>query len=227
MIPFPFWPRFKSKWLAAQEARLAHEYAPRLASARETLQRSAEALTRQQEALTAQAAQQAQQERSLTERQETLTRAQRDVEDLVCRAQDRRVELTKVQEELKTQIRLTEAKAAPDALWVAAFSRGYEKAWETLAPTMLTGLQHTKQTIEQQAIDATLTRLQSIVLQKAEQLGQCVPPSLPQLLDKQQEFQQKLSQARTAEERMRYTHYLTALDWMLHANGLHPDQPRS
>ena len=213
MIPFlsNYLSKSKCAWLAHQERLLRDEFAPQLQTFRDAYARQLEELNTQGTALQAkfQALQQLQ--------------AQCEAQDVIL--QDRRVAVEKANEELRTQLRLLEAKASPDSVWVEAFSRGFEKAWDAMWPIMSSGVAGMKALIEQQAIDATLERLDQTVLTRAEALGQVQVREKQDLLAKQQEFTSKRDTAKLPADKERYSHYLTALDWILYANGVHSDQP--
>lgn len=74
--------------------------------------------------------------------------------------QDQKKEsLQRTTNELSNQIRVMEAKARPDHIWITAFTSGYEKAWESMQNIQETGIERIKKTIETQAINETLKRL--------------------------------------------------------------------
>ena len=205
--------RSKQRWWEARERHFRQEFAPQEQVLLKTLEERRIDLERQI--------------RSLEHEQELVKRQEQDCESLRQRLTDRQVELQHAQEEVKTQIRLTEAKATPDSVWLVAFAKGYEKAWESMWPVMLDGVQKVKQSIERQAIDATVSRLDQTVLQRAEELGHVNARSISVIRDKRAEFLHKRAQAQEKSDRQKYDCYLEALDWMLNANSLHPHQPVS
>ena len=200
----------KSEWWKRREAHLHQEFAVQEAILLKTLEERKSDLERQT--------------RSLAHEQELIKRQENDCESLRQRLTDRQVELQRAQEEVKMQIRLTEAKATPDSIWLTAFAKGYEKAWESMWPVMLDGVQKVKQTIEQQAIDATVDRLDETVLQRAEALGHMNVRSLTVIREKRAEFLHKRTQSQDRQIIAKYDYYLEALDWMLNADGLRPHQ---
>jgi G:T/U-mismatch repair DNA glycosylase len=159
--------------------------------------------------------------------QEVVESQHRDLADLAKRNEDRKVELAQLNVELKQQIRLLEAKAKPDSVWVEAFSRGYEKAWDTLAPLMMSGVEKSKEMIRRVAIDETLANLSGPIQQKAIAMGQLDVREKSELLTKYEMFRQKRDAATKPEERDKYSHYLTALEWALNGHQLPQDQTLS
>ena len=96
------------------------------------------------------------------------------------RIEDRKQELTKQNEDLKTQIRLIEAKASPDNVWVTAFSAGFEKAWDTMQPILMEGFRKAADSIRDDAINDTLSNLDPIIRQRAKELnGNPLPSDKP------------------------------------------------
>ena len=204
------WQRLKAQWLASQEAKLQAEFAPRLKAVEESLSMQEQTLEAKRQDVASQ--------------QHLLEVKLRDVEDAKRRLADRQVELAQTSEETRTQIRLLEAKASPDNVWVEAFSRGYEKAWETMWPFFESNLTRVKEVIRRVAIDETLTNLQGEVEKRATVLGQVAVQDKVALLAKQTEFRTRRASAKVPAEREKYDHYLTALDWMLNGHQLPQDQ---
>lgn len=69
--------------------------------------------------------------RRMEVRRKDLSQENAQIDELQQRIIDRRVELAKVNEDLKTQIRLIEAKARPDTVWVEAFGCGFVQGWKS------------------------------------------------------------------------------------------------
>ncbi len=201
----------EAKWLASQESKLKAEFAPQLQALRETQRRQLEDLTRQST--------------TLQEKYRELERMQAQMLDQEAILADRKVRVEQANEECRTQLRLLEAKASPDSVWVEAFARGYEKAWETVWPIMASGVQNTKALIEQKAIEETLARLDTLITQRAVALGNVRAMDVQALEQKRREFHQKAEASTSSSDREKYANYQTALDWMLNANGVHQDQP--
>lgn len=118
-------------WVKQQEAVLLAKYEPLLKSMEDSLaQMAIRAQKRQDDA-----------EEEFRYLEERLT--------------DRRMDLLKAEDELKAQIRLLEAKAKPDSVWLTAYTAGFDKAMDLLPE--FSAIIRSK--IEQKAIDGTLERL--------------------------------------------------------------------
>ena len=96
---------------------------------------------------------------------------QEQADELFRRVLDRKVELLRVNDELKQQIRLIEAKASPDNIWVAAFSSGFQKAWETMHPILMDGFRKASDSIRDEAINDTISNLDPIIKKRAQELN--------------------------------------------------------
>ena len=84
-------------------------------------------------------------------------------DELWKRVNDKKIELVKKNKELAEQIRLIEAKASPDNVWLSAFQTGFTRAWEMMKPIMYTGFDKVKQEISDNAKMETLNGLQSVL----------------------------------------------------------------
>ena len=110
-----------------------------------------------------------------------------------------------------------ESTVAPDDLRVIhAFNHGYLLA-------MSEGLKQIHATLFDRATTEALKRLDSVVEERAKSLGYLNPRPLLDLMKKQEEFRAKQSAARSPAEHEKYTRYLEALEWSLHANSVHSD----
>ena len=197
----------KATWWAQQKAKFQEEFAVQLTTIQDAQAKVLHELQREHQVKT-----------------DDLDRLKRQLDEEEKELSTRRVRAAHASQELRTQLQLLEAKAAPDRVWVEAFSRGYEKAWDTVWPVMSQGVLKLEAIIEQRAIEATLARLDAMITQRAERLGQTQVREKVELLGKRQEFLTKQHAAQTAPDRERYAHYLTALDWMLNGTPVHSDQ---
>lgn len=140
------------------------------------------------------------------------------VEDLEVRTLDRKEELAKVNEELKTQIRLIEAKARPDSIWINAFSAGANRAFESFQPIINEMIEKSKKVIEERAIDESLKRIQPIIDQRIEQLKLYHLKPVQEIESKRIILLEKLNKSNKEEDKLRRQHYVEAIDWMLNGN---------
>ena len=72
---------------------------------------------------------------------------------------DRISELKSVDNDLKNQIKILEAKAHPSEVWAQAFSMGVSKTWDMLLPTMTENIEKLRESLFQRATEEALGRL--------------------------------------------------------------------
>ena len=203
MILSKFMQRFRNDWLAKQEAKLKVEFAPKLAAIQESCQSAERSLLQQKNDLD-------RHKNDLDGRIQELERikSQCDSQEIILK--DRQVALEKANEELRTQLRLIEAKASPDSVWVEAFSLGYGKAWDTMADIWQSGLAKAVEDARTNAIDQTIRNINPV-------------KPVHELLVKQREMELKRNQAKDDESRQKYDYYLKALGWALNGHSIHQD----
>ena len=146
---------------------------------------------------------------------EKVAKDRRDLEDLETRVLDRKKELERVNEELKVQIRLIEAKSSPDQVWASAFGQGYSKAWDSIRPLMDQGIDKIKETIRNEEIEASIPRIDHVVSQRLTDLGELDLLEIHKVDEKRREFILKREKAVALDEKQKYSNYLHVLDWML------------
>ena len=139
----------KAKWLADREAKLEAEFQSVLMTLQDHF------VSKKSQVM-----------EKLQIRESELLRHERDVEDLLKRVSDKKLDLEKKNQELADQIRLIEAKASPDAVWTSAFQAGFMKCWETMWEFQADQVINLKEKIRSQAINETLGRLNGNLLPK-------------------------------------------------------------
>lgn len=72
--------------------------------------------------------------------------------------EERKLELIEADKELKTQIKLIEAKAHPSSLFMEAFSLGMSKCWELALPMMAENVEKLKLKIKEEAAKEAIGR---------------------------------------------------------------------
>jgi len=153
--------------------------------------------------------------KELDDELEIIERRKLDNEDIEKRIEDRKQELLRVNEELKTQIRLIEAKASPDQIWTNAFSQGVSKAWDMMVPIMAENVKKAKETIRNQEIDNSLPRIESVVEQRLRDMGSYDLISAHQLEAKRKECVLKLGKQLTPDDKLKIESYIKILDWVI------------
>lgn len=73
--------------------------------------------------------------------------------------ESRKQELIKVDNELKTQIKLIEAKAHPSEVWVQAFTAGVTKSWDLIQPFMIENIEKIKKHLYDDAYNKAIGNL--------------------------------------------------------------------
>ena len=104
------------------------------------------------------------------------------------------------------------------AEWLAGFTEGYHAAWETMSPLMQEGIQRAKESIRDQAVDETLARLDVIIKKRFEDSSNSHLKPISDMLSKREQFYIALNSATETEEKKKYEHYLTCLNWMLNGS---------
>ena len=204
----------KERWWQRQEAAWHEAAVPQLAQLKQETEQALVTATHHRED-----AEHLQQEAERLK--ESTERQKRDLDDLLRRQEDRKAELVSVNEELKAQIRLIEAKARPDAVWLTAFQAGYSKAWETMLPIMQGGMKLSNETMRQEALTAALATVEPAIEQRVVAKVNDIQRlrTFKELTAKRSELESKRTAAPVTDQ-PRYEHYLEALGWAL--DGHHP-----
>ena len=154
-------------------------------------------------------------ELSIHKNNEAVLKKTQDLEELEKRVLDRRAELERANEELKTQIRLIEAKASPSNIWESSFTLGFSKAWDMMLPVMSNGLEKVKENIRNNEIEESFTRIDLVTEQKIEKLREKGLAELHKIDSKLGEFRRKLANAKDDSERQKYANFISVLEWVL------------
>ena len=204
--------RAKAQWWQHQEALWQEASTPQLAQLKQATEQALLMATQHR-----QDAEHLQQEAE--QLKTSLKRQNEDIEALLRRQDDRKTELASVNAELKVQIRLIEAKARPDAVWLTAFQAGYEKAWDTMLPLMTEGVQKAQATLYQSVMAAALKTVEPAIEQRVTERLHDIQRlrTFTELTAKRTEFEQKRIAAPVTDQ-SRYEHYLEALSWALNGH---------
>ncbi len=156
----------------------------------------------------------------IEEKLDKAKKEQDELEEQEKRVLDRRKELARVNDELKTQIRLIEAKASPDSVWAEAFGHGFSKAWDMMVPVMMSGIEKVKEQIRNQEIEESLPRLNTMVNQRIQELGNYDLKPVAEIIAKKLEFSNKKAKISDTLEQQKYDNFIKTLDWVIgHRNG--------
>lgn len=74
---------------------------------------------------------------------------------------DRKMELIQLDNDVKEQIKILEAKSSPSAVWAQAFTAGASKAWDLITPVMTENLSKLKIRMEEEAVQTAIARLRA------------------------------------------------------------------
>ena len=102
-----------------------------------------------------------------------------------------------------------------EARYVQSFNDGYALAMGHGLPALQTRLMD-------QAIEASLSRLEPLVASRVKVAEALNPRGLAEVTQKREEFRAKLASAKTEPEKQKYSHYLDALEWALNVY-VHPN----
>ena len=206
--------KIKSKWLADKEAKLTEKYATELLKVENSLRgKQNEMIQLDQAALL-----------GLEAKRKQLALEQAEVEDLQTRMDERKKELASINHELREQIRIVEAKGRPDQIWVTAFTAGFSKAWDMMAPLMTDGVVKMRKTIHDQAIDETLRNLESTIAKRIELAKKTNLKPMNEILAKKSKLENRLQLSTDNDEKATIVNYLEALDWALNGKNLQKNQ---
>ncbi len=75
--------------------------------------------------------------------------------------EDRKMELIREDNELREQIKVLQAKAAPDQVWTHAFTAGVSKTIDMLIPTITEGFDKFKVQVREEAMKEAIARLRA------------------------------------------------------------------
>lgn len=145
--------RLKEEWLNRNEAKLKAEYASNFEVMRKNFDKEMnERMESYKKAVEIV-------DQNLKIEKAKLEIRENEVKEIERSIEDKKIELAKKNEDLANQIRLIEAKASPDQVWVSAFGLGFSKAWDMMMPLMNEGNVRSRKIIEDQAIAETVKRM--------------------------------------------------------------------
>ena len=146
-----------------------------------------------------------------------LDQDKKEVEDLEKRVLDRRDELARVNHELKERLRIIEAKARPDQVWVSAFGSGFNKAFEQMQPLIDEAIKKSQRSIQDKAIEESINRIDDVVLDSIDKLKLHHLRPVQEIEMKKTILLDKLGNSKE-EDRLRRQHYIEAIEWMMNGH---------
>ena len=97
--------------------------------------------------------------RRIAQKNSILAIEEKEVEHLTKIIASKKAELESLNVDLRTQLKVIEAKAHPSNVWVEAFSQGVSKCWDVLLPAMSENLDRVKSKMKDDAIREAIGRL--------------------------------------------------------------------
>ena len=121
--------------------------------------------------------------------------------------------------ELRQQIKLLEAKASPDQVWVSAFTAGVSKAWDLMSDTYILSNEETIRNIVKNAENKLMGSVNEIVKKRIEGLDDKQLRDKQSMIEKIKEFEAKKLEAERLgrkDDIGKYMTYLNLLNWVVY-----------
>lgn len=212
MILLTLFSQFKNKWWEKREQSLKKEFAVKEIELLKDLSDREHEVKSEIE----------RKKQLLREERESIERVAKENELYESLVHDRREELEKSNKELKDQIRLIEAKAKPDSVWVTAFTSGFNKAWDMMLPLMSDGFNKMKDKIKDDAIEDSIKafnkNVDSAVAKKIESLEMSHVKSAGEINNKIKDLEERSKLTTDKAELTQLKNYINALNWILNDN---------
>jgi hypothetical protein len=188
--------QWKEAWLKSQEETLKKEFAARLSSIKE------------------------QYEIQIRHMESLYKQKQDDVAYESKRVEDSKLALAKCNGDLRQQIKLIEAKASPDQVWVSAFTSGFNTAYQSMSAFLQKDVEVKRDLIRESAFNEAIGHLEPTIHKRLEDAGKVELRPVSDILAKKEDFEARVSTAKTELERTKYQSYVKAFEWVLnHVDG--------
>lgn len=100
-------------------------------------------------------------------------------------------------------------------IWLEGFGSGFSKAFDLMQPFIKESVVKLKEQIENQAIDDSLKRVESLVEKRINDLREFHLKTISEIEEKRQEIVRERAQSLSKPDQDRRTAYLEVLDWVL------------
>ena len=110
--------------------------------------------------------------------------------------------------------------------WVAGFTAGFSKAWDCMWPQLQQGIDKTKQSLYQSALDEAVRRLEPAIQQRVDAAEHTTLKAGAVLVAKEREWTLARDRS-TGKDRDRWAHYLSAYKELVDGGLLQTHQPES
>lgn len=132
-----------------------------------------------------------------------------------------KVEFEKANNDLKTQIKLLEAKASPTGVWTEAFSLGFGKAFDLMKDVIKKATKGREDYFKDTAYTEALNNVGKIADEKIKKVDDLILKQKFEIVNKREEFIKKRQKAEELQDTVsitKYQNYIVVLDWMVN-NG--------
>ena len=152
--------KWKEEWIKKHKSKIEFEYYKELKRIKDSyvndIKEAQESLNIRKE----------KREKEIDDIEKSLEYKKKDLEDLLLRQKDKETELKKVNDNLRDQIRLIEAKASPSSVWESAFSSGFSSGFNMAIRSVTQIDDSVKKAIKRKSIDEAIRRMNGNKLQK-------------------------------------------------------------
>lgn len=189
--------KWKEEWLKSQEETLKKEFEARLSSIKE------------------------QYEMQIRRWESIYKQKQDDLAYESKRVEDSKLALAKCNEDLRLQIKLIEAKASPDQVWVSSFTSGFNTAYSSMSAFLQKDVEVKRDIIRETAYNEAIGHLEPTIQKRFEDANLSELKPISDILAKKEDFEAKVSTTKEgSSDRVKYESYVKALEWVLsHVDG--------
>jgi hypothetical protein len=146
----------------------------------------------------------------------TLAKKQLDV--AITEQIELKQQVEKANEDLRTQIKLIEAKARPDNVWVEAFTAGFNKAWDMMTKVIGNGFERSKELLITETKEKEQAKLDKMVNSKIDYLNSISLKEKKEVLEQRDIINDKLLTAEKHQDKAltaELNAMLKVVDWIL------------
>lgn len=154
--------------------------------------------------------------KELTEKEYERELGKRRLDDETKEQLDLKVRYEKANNDLREQIKLIEAKASPDNVYIEAFTLGFSKAFDMLEDVIGHGFRKSKDALINKVKDEERTKVDKIVKERIEKIDSYKLKEKAKILDKIKSFRNSLVQAERLKDVgsiNKFKYYIEALEW--------------
>lgn len=157
--------------------------------------------------------------KELIEKEYEYAQRKRRLDDEVERQLELKTKYEKASNELKEQLRILEAKASPDGVFIEAFGLGFSKAFDMMADVIGAGFRKSKELLVNRTRDEERAGVQKLVEARIAKLDSYTLKEKSRIEQKLKEFEEKKLQTERAKNEKafaKYANLVEALKWVLY-----------